>query len=184
MPALSPPLDLVSDVTPAWHHESVPRATRAEGPWTWGRVPRLVCSSSVFTRIFCCQALAICKAIAKDGKPLRCIGMRLDLVLLCDSYRKDIATSKTSFLGRPDLTTFAFLMTLISSPLGLLWWLRGKEPTCKTGDTGDVGSILQLGRSPWRREWQPTPAFSPGESHGQRSLAGYSPRGHKGSSTT
>ena len=28
---------------------------------------------------------------------------------------------------------------------------------------------------PWRREWQPTPVFWPGESHGQRSLAGYSP---------
>ena len=32
---------------------------------------------------------------------------------------------------------------------------------------------------PWRREWQPTPAFWPGESHGQRSLAGYSPQGRK-----
>ena len=33
---------------------------------------------------------------------------------------------------------------------------------------------------PWRRKWQPTPVFLPGESHGQRSLAGYSPyRGHK-----
>ena len=30
---------------------------------------------------------------------------------------------------------------------------------------------------PWRREWQPTPVFFPGESHGQRSLAGCSPRG-------
>ena len=28
---------------------------------------------------------------------------------------------------------------------------------------------------PWRREWQPTPVFLPGESHGQRNLAGYSP---------
>ena len=27
--------------------------------------------------------------------------------------------------------------------------------------------------------WQPTPVFLPGESHGQRSLVGYSPRGHK-----
>ena len=27
---------------------------------------------------------------------------------------------------------------------------------------------------PWRRAWQPTPVFLPGESHGQRSLAGYS----------
>ena len=34
-----------------------------------------------------------------------------------------------------------------------------------------------VGKIPWRREWQPTPVFSPGESHGQRSLAGYSPRG-------
>ena len=32
---------------------------------------------------------------------------------------------------------------------------------------------------PWRREWLPTPAFLPGESHGQRSLAGYSSWGCK-----
>ena len=31
------------------------------------------------------------------------------------------------------------------------------------------------GDIPWRRAWQPTPVFLPGESHGQRSLAGYSP---------
>ena len=32
---------------------------------------------------------------------------------------------------------------------------------------------------PWRREWLPTPVFSPGKFHEQRSLAGYSPWGHK-----
>ena len=32
---------------------------------------------------------------------------------------------------------------------------------------------------PWRRAWQPTWLFLPGESHHQRSLAGYSPKGHK-----
>ena len=32
---------------------------------------------------------------------------------------------------------------------------------------------------PWRRKWQPTPVFLPGKSYGQRSLAGYSPWGHK-----
>ena len=37
---------------------------------------------------------------------------------------------------------------------------------------------------PWRREWQPTPVFLPGESHGQRSLAGYSPWGRKESEMT
>ena len=41
---------------------------------------------------------------------------------------------------------------------------------------------LSLG-VPWRRKWQPTPVFLPGEFHGQRSLAGYSPWGHKESDT-
>ena len=36
----------------------------------------------------------------------------------------------------------------------------------------------------WRRAQQPTPVFLPGESHGQRSPVGYSPRGHKESDTT
>ena len=36
-----------------------------------------------------------------------------------------------------------------------------------------------VGKMPWRRRWQPSPAFLPGESHGQRSLAGYSPWGRK-----
>ena len=36
-----------------------------------------------------------------------------------------------------------------------------------------------VGKIPWRRARQPTPAFLPGESQGQRSLAGGSPRGHK-----
>ena len=37
---------------------------------------------------------------------------------------------------------------------------------------------------PWRRKWQPTPVFLPGESHGQRSLAGYSPWHRKETDTT
>ena len=32
---------------------------------------------------------------------------------------------------------------------------------------------------PWRREWQPTLVFLPGEPHEWRSLAGYIPKGHK-----
>ena len=36
-----------------------------------------------------------------------------------------------------------------------------------------------VGKIPWRRKWQPTPVFLPGESHRQRSLAGYSPWGRK-----
>ena len=40
------------------------------------------------------------------------------------------------------------------------------------------------GRSPWRRAWQHTPVFLPGEYPGQRSLVGYSPQGHKELDTT
>ena len=38
---------------------------------------------------------------------------------------------------------------------------------------------MQETEIPWRREWQPTPVFMPGEYYGQRSLAGYSPWSHK-----
>ena len=37
----------------------------------------------------------------------------------------------------------------------------------------------QVEKVPWRREWLPTPVFLPGEFHGQRSLAGYSPWGRR-----
>ena len=42
----------------------------------------------------------------------------------------------------------------------------------------------RVGKFPWRREWLPTPVFLPGKSHGERSLVGYSPRGHKELDTT
>ena len=41
-----------------------------------------------------------------------------------------------------------------------------------------------VGKIPWRSKWQHTPVFLPGESHGQRSLEGYSPWGLKESDTT
>ena len=41
-----------------------------------------------------------------------------------------------------------------------------------------------VGKIPWRREWQTTPGFLPGESHGLRSLVGYSPWGRREPDTT
>ena len=41
-----------------------------------------------------------------------------------------------------------------------------------------------VGKLPWRMKWKPTPVFLPGESHGQRSLAGYSPWSRKESGMT
>ena len=56
----------------------------------------------------------------------------------------------------------------------------GKEYTCNAGDSG---SIPGSGRSPGK-EHQATPVFLPGESQGQRILAGYSPQVPKESDTT
>ena len=43
------------------------------------------------------------------------------------------------------------------------------------GETIWSYNILPTGTTPWRRKWLPIPVFLPGESHGQRSLVGYSP---------
>ena len=48
-----------------------------------------------------------------------------------------------------------------------------KHLPANAGDVIDVGLIPGLEKIPWRRAWQPTPVFLPGESHGQRSLADY-----------
>ena len=50
-----------------------------------------------------------------------------------------------------------------------------KESVC---NAGEPALIPGLGRSSGGAKWQPTPIFLP-EFHGQRSLAGYSPWGHK-----
>ena len=61
---------------------------------------------------------------------------------------------------------------------GLPEWCNGEESSsqCKTYR---CGFDPWVGKTPWRRAWQPTPVFLPGESHGQRSLVDYSPWGHK-----
>ena len=57
----------------------------------------------------------------------------------------------------------------------------GKKPPCQCKRRGFDPWV---GKIPWRRAWQPTLIFLPGESHGQRSQAGYGPQGHKESNTT
>ena len=54
------------------------------------------------------------------------------------------------------------------------------------GRSGPTRGVLCVGvlKIPWSRAWQSTPVFLPGESHRQRSLAGYSPWGRKESDTT
>ena len=53
-----------------------------------------------------------------------------------------------------------------------------KNPPAKAGDL-TCGFDPWAEKIPWRRAWQHTPVFLPGESHVQRSPVGYSPWGHK-----
>ena len=51
----------------------------------------------------------------------------------------------------------------------------GKEPTCQCKRRKSHGFDPLVGKIPWRRAWQPTPVFLPGESDVQKTLVGYSP---------
>ena len=92
----------------------------------------------------------------------------------------------------PGEETIPAMESISSADQALAYWLDGEVSACSAGDTGSP----VLGRSPGeghgnplQYSWvpahssilgfQPTPVFLPGESHGQRRLAGYSPWGHK-----
>ena len=59
---------------------------------------------------------------------------------------------------------------------GLPQWLSSKEYVCQYRSHVFDPWVKKI---PWRRKWQPISVFSPGKFHGQRSLVGYSPWGHK-----
>ena len=58
-----------------------------------------------------------------------------------------------------------------------------KNASANAGDTTDSEFSPWVEKIPWRRKWQPIPVFLPGKFHGQRSLAGYSPWGHRAYTT-
>ena len=60
----------------------------------------------------------------------------------------------------------------------------GKEPICQCRSHRRCRFNPWVGKIHWRRAWQPTPVFLPGESHGQRSLVGSSSWGRKELDTT
>ena len=62
--------------------------------------------------------------------------------------------------------------------------LSGKEPTCKCRRLKRHRFDPWVGKIHWRKAWQSTPVFLPGESHEQASMAGYKPLGCKESDTS
>ena len=69
-------------------------------------------------------------------------------------------------------------------PCGSSSLLAQRTVKASAYNAGNPGLIPELGRSPGEVNGSPTPGLLPGKSHGRRSLAGYSPLGHKESDTT
>ena len=77
-----------------------------------------------------------------------------------------------------------FFLSFWSFNFGFPMWLSGKRICLQCRRHRRYRFDLWVGKIPWMRKWQPIPVFLPGESHGQRSLVGYSPWGCKEWGTT
>ena len=64
-------------------------------------------------------------------------------------------------------------------PMGFPGGSSVKNPPTNAEDAGDMGSNPLPGKILWRRKRPSTLVYLPGESHGQRRLAGYSPCSHR-----
>ena len=73
---------------------------------------------------------------------------------------------------------------MFCSIIGFPGGVSCKEPACQCRRHKRYGFDPWVGEIPWRRAWQPTAVFLPGESHGQKSPAGYSSQGHTESDMT
>ena len=93
-------------------------------------------------------------------------------------------------LSAPPSSTSPLSLYLHQYPYFRKVWVQagGRTGTSANWNRLHLGLPLQTSNSPpgstHRQKWQRTPVFLPGKSHGQRSLVGYSPQGHKESDTT
>ena len=70
---------------------------------------------------------------------------------------------------------FLSLIRHLFQYLGFPGGASGKKPACQRRRHKRCRFNPWVRKIPWRSTWQLAPAFLPGELHGQRSLAGYSP---------
>ena len=84
-------------------------------------------------------------------------------------------------LGLHTSTAVAPVWALVGEQSGLPRWLSGWRICLQCRRCTFDPWVREIS---WRKKWQPTPVFLPGESHRQRSLVGYSPWGCKESDTT
>ena len=98
------------------------------------------------------------------------------VVGLCERNERDVKSHGASQTNTDtfDVVTSHHYRTFSKFPGGS----GGKESTCSVGDPGLISVSKRF------PTWQPIPVFLSGESHGQRSLAGYSPCDHTEVDTT
>ena len=136
------------------------------------------------------------KALLPCASPLPCI-LSLDslwpkaLGRMLSSYMPfakshSISSQKEGVKANGTNLTLMSFNTILSFPgTGFSpQWFSGKEFACNAGATGDTSSIPGSGRSPGGGHGNPLQIFLPGNSHGQSSLVGYRPLGHKESDVT
>ena len=97
------------------------------------------------------------------------IGIALNLQIILD--KMDILTIVIVPIHEYSL----YFHLIVSSSIYFPGGPSGKEPTCQCKRHERCGFNPGVGKIPYRRAWQHTLVFLPGESYGQRSLAGYSP---------
>ena len=86
---------------------------------------------------------------------------------------KSFMTLSASCLLPRYLPTCKMWIRLAYENKGFPGGASGKESACQGRRHKRCGFSPWVGKIPWRRKWQPTPVFLPGESHGQRRLVGY-----------
>ena len=83
------------------------------------------------------------------------------------------ATTKKNIL--PFVATLMYIKHIMLCEMGVSDGASDKVPACQCKKCKRHGLNRWVTKIPWRRKWQPPPVLLPGESHGERSLAGYSP---------
>ena len=136
--------------------------------------------------------LLACVAVFKVPSPQVAIVKALNIALVPSSGNQKYHTHKYAYLylhrtkcllecSQPsvllcDYNVRRHILLLVRRCLGFPYDSAVKEPVCQCRRHRFNSWVRKI---PWRRKWQPTPVFLPGQSHGQWSLVGYSPWGHK-----
>ena len=98
--------------------------------------------------------------------------MAYSSIKLCKPLHPDKAVIHEGVI---DISTWYYFDKDIKAQRASQLVLVIKKPTCQCRRHKICGFEPWVGKILWRRAWQPSPVFLPGESHRQRSLAGYSP---------